>query len=358
MAIPLYRELFEVSANESLKAQMLASMARSQVKNNDYDKAALIYRKILEEYRFSIGPSNVPLAVIAGLQIVNCYNELEDYENALRTSLALYRNICDMTWNLTEAQFKTYCSLVDEAMIEIISEKQKEFLESEYSKELDRLKVLYEGRIGHWQAMRAIEQEIIPELKNKQIRSPDQASSPLFYAKSIGESPYLIASVLLLGAESPDFLGLVGAKADHEYLTNNILKELIENQQFSEDTKIIISDLSGRPILGDRYESTESVTITEYFDDYFPPWKIEFYPGKTSRLGGIDIKKSFYFWTIVVLLIVLTFGSILIIRTIAHEMDVLKIKSDFVSSVSHEFKTPLTSIRTLIERLQDGKVQD
>lgn len=39
-------------------------------------------------------------------------------------------------------------------------------------------------------------------------------------------------------------------------------------------------------------------------------------------------------------------------------MEVLKIKSDFVSSVSHEFKTPLTSIRTLVERLQDGKVQD
>jgi signal transduction histidine kinase len=44
-------------------------------------------------------------------------------------------------------------------------------------------------------------------------------------------------------------------------------------------------------------------------------------------------------------------------RTIAHEMEVLKIKSDFVASVSHEFKTPLTSIRTLVERLQEGKVQ-
>ncbi|MCJ7484763.1 MAG: HAMP domain-containing histidine kinase, partial [Candidatus Aminicenantes bacterium] len=52
------------------------------------------------------------------------------------------------------------------------------------------------------------------------------------------------------------------------------------------------------------------------------------------------------------------FGAFLIARTIAHEMEVLKIKSDFVASVSHEFKTPLTSIKALMERLVDGKVRD
>jgi signal transduction histidine kinase len=39
-------------------------------------------------------------------------------------------------------------------------------------------------------------------------------------------------------------------------------------------------------------------------------------------------------------------------------MEVLRIKSDFVSSVSHEFKTPLTSIKSLTERLMSGKVKD
>jgi signal transduction histidine kinase len=37
-------------------------------------------------------------------------------------------------------------------------------------------------------------------------------------------------------------------------------------------------------------------------------------------------------------------------------MEILKIKSDFVSSVSHEFKTPLTSMKALTERLEKGKV--
>lgn len=141
-------------------------------------------------------------------------------------------------------------------------------------------------------------------------------------------------------------------------MIGNVLQELIETQQFSEKTRIVISDLAGSPLLGKKDESAESMTVTEFFDNNFPPWKIEFFRSKTASLGGIGIEKSFYFWTIVVLLIVLTFGSALIMRTIAHEMEVLKIKSDFVSSVSHEFKTPLTSIRTLIERLQEGKVKD
>ena len=73
-------------------------------------------------------------------------------------------------------------------------------------------------------------------------------------------------------------------------------------------------------------------------------------------LGEISIFSSFYFWTIITLIIILVFGTALIARIVAREMEILKIKSDFVSSVSHEFKTPLTSMKALTERLEKGKV--
>jgi signal transduction histidine kinase len=47
---------------------------------------------------------------------------------------------------------------------------------------------------------------------------------------------------------------------------------------------------------------------------------------------------------------------ILTVRTVSHELELAKMKSDFVSTVSHEFKSPLTSIQQVAEMLQAGRV--
>ncbi len=139
---------------------------------------------------------------------------------------------------------------------------------------------------------------------------------------------------------------------------NNVLAEVMADDQASGQIKVVISDLEGRVLLGKENVSGEPAAITEFFDDNFPPWRMEFFRGKAEEFGIADIRRSFYFWTILTLVVVLTFGAVLIARTIGHEIEILKLKSDFVSSVSHEFKTPLTSIKALSERLQADKVID
>ncbi len=57
---------------------------------------------------------------------------------------------------------------------------------------------------------------------------------------------------------------------------------------------------------------------------------------------------------ILVLLVVLS--SYVIARAVTRELAVARLQSDFVSAVSHEFRTPLTSMRQLTEMLTDGRV--
>jgi signal transduction histidine kinase len=55
------------------------------------------------------------------------------------------------------------------------------------------------------------------------------------------------------------------------------------------------------------------------------------------------------------LAVVIAAGSYSVARAIAHEFAVMRLQSDFVSAVSHEFRTPLTSLRQLSEVLNSNR---
>ena len=61
---------------------------------------------------------------------------------------------------------------------------------------------------------------------------------------------------------------------------------------------------------------------------------------------------------IIVLVAAVAAGSLLIMRSVNYEMQIASRKTDFVSNVSHELKTPLTSIRMFSELLENSESFD
>lgn len=62
-------------------------------------------------------------------------------------------------------------------------------------------------------------------------------------------------------------------------------------------------------------------------------------------------------WAIVVLVITILAGTLLTLRSVFLEMRTARMKSDFVSFISHELKTPLAAIRMFTETLLAGRVE-
>jgi len=117
------------------------------------------------------------------------------------------------------------------------------------------------------------------------------------------------------------------------------------------------STLSDKIIFGDENIFEGRPVFTDFFPENFPQWRVDVY---LSENGGSELflYKNIFFWTILTLLVILFLGSGLIIRTVVQEVNLLNLKSEFIASVSHEFKTPLTAIGAILERLLGGEVKD
>jgi signal transduction histidine kinase len=69
-------------------------------------------------------------------------------------------------------------------------------------------------------------------------------------------------------------------------------------------------------------------------------------------------RARFYWWIIAFSVAGILAGGLLTARAVMREVKLAKLKSGFVSNVTHELKTPLTSIRMFAEMLRSGKVTD
>jgi signal transduction histidine kinase len=89
----------------------------------------------------------------------------------------------------------------------------------------------------------------------------------------------------------------------------------------------------------------------------FPFLEASFFE-RNQTLWRSYIRRYFLFYATALLLLGAGAGLFFTYRAVAREVEVSRMKSGFVSSVSHEFRTPLSAIEALLERLESGKVRD
>jgi signal transduction histidine kinase len=87
------------------------------------------------------------------------------------------------------------------------------------------------------------------------------------------------------------------------------------------------------------------------------PWTLQLAssdPGADS--SEFALRRRLLASALAVLALMIVAGTIFILRSIERELAVARLQTDFVSAVSHEFRTPLTSLRQLSEMLAKGRV--
>jgi signal transduction histidine kinase len=101
-----------------------------------------------------------------------------------------------------------------------------------------------------------------------------------------------------------------------------------------------------------------NLIITSQLTPWFPDQQIKISLIDEDLIKDIISRRSWiYGIASLLLLVAMLLGVALILRDIAREKHLAGLRSDFISNVTHELKTPLTSIRMYVESLMLGRVK-
>ncbi len=320
-AIGVFRELSH-SKEPAVRAEALLRLARNFRKLQQSGAALDAYAELQQMGTIPI--AGVPAGLVARHARCALLDELKRTTEVKQEAEALYADLHSGRWKLTRGVYRFYAQEVSRWYTPdaALQAGQQDGLAKAAAVEM-----LWE----EWQRIRR-----------------DEGTTARHRSLWILGRP-----VLLLWQTGPDRLVALVAGAD--YLERKWVARLqpVLNRQ---GVSLGLSDAEGHPVLRQfsgtpRRQSLRSSAETQL------PWTLHVVSRDPE--AELNQQRNRQFVLLLAFALLATFvlaGSYFIARAVTRELEVARLQSDFVAAVSHEFRTPLASLRQLSEMLADGRV--
>jgi signal transduction histidine kinase len=312
-ALENYRRCSELPVPDRHRAAALARSARCARKLDQSRLAEQAYERLTEQYGDVSDGSHRPFGLAAALEL----NDLKTASAPQREARlrSLYRDLIHGRWELSADQADYFLEELRERVPELPDPARG----TGYLRRLELARGLQERFRAH-----------------ASLRGGELQSSAFTYL----ERPYQ----LLYTLEAPDTL--LGLAVNLPFVETRLLPEA------STGSGLDIGHIARVTPRGSREPGGLALIP---FQTLFPFWEVTLAPavgGPARAFPRRDI--AIFVGSTVLVLCVLALGVLLLLRDVARETQLSRLRSDFVSGVSHELKTPLTLIRLYTETLLDG----
>lgn len=341
------------SPDPRVRILAFSALGRSYYQVRDYDRSEEAYRKLVEPWPSYLDSSLAVYPLMASLQVASCLEMKGKTEESLAVLYDLYAKMLK-DLRIVSSEVVRFYAAEAEKKIDVYCTQQPSSLCLRYQ----ALKAQKEDRMVRLVELERLRHHVLPLVESwRQLGSLERRQ--VFRVPPLGGVLVVVPAEDWRGRSSES--AFLASFLDKETLLEQIGKPVLNSLGISPYVRFHIEpEQEDAPVLfRTRTGDLQLPYLRFALPEPLPPWTISVdHDASEFSLSSFALENGFYLIVTAVLGCLLIFGTFLTAGAVFQEMERISLKSDFVSLVSHELKSPITSMRTLMERLQAGLVED
>lgn len=320
-AAGLYEQTFRTAEHSVQKEYVRLLLARALFKSQRTEEALIHYRQIVRVPYTVTDDYGIPLSLYATERLFEYTAEQETVINHIR------REVRQERW-LSPAAFYFLLNLLEEFLHNNTNPEIQEMVAECYN--------LIQNQIQNIEQAIALKRDFPRSGLEVQEGEPIEKKEPLWVSYSNNEW------IISLSASSPEQNGFLIVVSMQD-IFSTLKSDSDFRETFPVEFTVVPEDDPDGMLLGSGFKG----------------FGITFKEGQERMFSTpLFIQPVFYLPALSLFLVITLFGAYLLWRDVRREVQIAEMKSQFVSSVSHELKTPLTAIRMFAETLLLDRTKD
>jgi signal transduction histidine kinase len=355
-AVDFYRKALVHATSPHEQSLPLSRIGRCYYKMDKFEEGINEYKKILKLGNEEVTIGNVPASIVALSQIADGYKTMKASEEQYTVLLGLYQRLLDHPWDLIEGDYLYYLKSISKGIQSFDPQDSNiKAAENNILELINREDKLLE----HIRFIDLISKNIVPEIESN-LRSKSFSELRLQHISwKDGNATLQLGYFKLPPTFQQSQVLALGYQIENEYILSTVLPEILMSVDLGRDVFVGILDERDSLLYPQQDQLVKNYLVAENFSQLFVTWKVALFDqdGKSiEQLVGRE--RQLYLALFIGIIVVMLIGIVFTVRAVVHESEVSRIRSEFVSNVSHELKTPLALIRMFGETLDTGVVTD
>lgn len=337
-AIRFYQDRILHTSDTAEKIQAMVAAARLYNRTNQPDRAKAIYDEIRQNYPGSLLNGEIPIALMASLEILKinqAMGEMDELNTNSRQYLKLLRYpSCEYDKNQFELFYQSFKEIVQEigpVLDSLLRELDRQKARTEtLIRILTGPDLIVTSGYGQWKGK-----------KNGMTSIPINAAELTAIYLSVEDNSGVQSSMVI----------------DFPLYLKSVSDKLIQKLDPEASINLKVEDNNGKLILS-RLNTEDIGYLAFPFPENLPKWRLMLSENKPGVIATLwKAGSGIYLFIFILIALLMVLGFVFTLYTLNMELRLNKLKSEFISNVSHELKSPLTSIRMMTELLHHKRVQ-